>query len=103
MPELLRAGKLAVDKGQAQGRDESYIKQLSEYIISSLVEALNKVRPLDKTFNSSFGLSSLSAAHDQHSFSFLKYKYYLSILILLVLTEPVWFASNQKQRSLWTC
>ncbi|KAH9315236.1 hypothetical protein KI387_023863 [Taxus chinensis] len=42
MPELLRAGKLAVDKGQAKGRDESYVKQLSDYIISSLVEALNK-------------------------------------------------------------
>uniref|UniRef100_A0A0C9QU83 TSA: Wollemia nobilis Ref_Wollemi_Transcript_9431_3919 transcribed RNA sequence n=1 Tax=Wollemia nobilis TaxID=56998 RepID=A0A0C9QU83_9CONI len=42
MPELLRAGKLAVDKRQAQGRDESYVRQLSDYIISSLVEALNK-------------------------------------------------------------
>ncbi|GLJ16157.1 hypothetical protein SUGI_0269600 [Cryptomeria japonica] len=42
MPELLQAGKLAVDKGQAQGRDESYVKQLSDYIILSLVEALNK-------------------------------------------------------------
>lgn len=27
----------------AQGRDESYVKQLSDYIILSLVEALNKV------------------------------------------------------------
>uniref|UniRef100_A0A1D1XN17 Importin-5 n=1 Tax=Anthurium amnicola TaxID=1678845 RepID=A0A1D1XN17_9ARAE len=42
MPELLRSAKLAVEKGQAQGRDESYIKQLSDYIIPALVEALHK-------------------------------------------------------------
>jgi len=42
MPELLRAGKLAMDKGQAQGCNLSYVKQLSDYIISSLVEALHK-------------------------------------------------------------
>ncbi|XP_042385378.1 importin-5-like [Zingiber officinale] len=42
MPELLRSAKLAVEKGQAQGRDESYIKQLSDYIIPALVEALQK-------------------------------------------------------------
>jgi importin-5 len=43
MPELLRSAKLAVEKGQSQGRDESYVKQLSDYIIPALVEALHKV------------------------------------------------------------
>jgi hypothetical protein len=43
MPELLRSAKLAVEKGLAQGRDESYVKQLSDYIIPALVEALHKV------------------------------------------------------------
>lgn len=43
MPELLRAGKLAVEKGQAPGRDESYVKQLADYIIPPLVEAMHKV------------------------------------------------------------
>jgi hypothetical protein len=42
MPELLRSAKLAVEKGLAQGRDESYVKQLSDYIIPALVEALHK-------------------------------------------------------------
>ncbi|CAA7395378.1 unnamed protein product [Spirodela intermedia] len=42
MPELLRSAKLAVEKGLAQGRDESYVKQLSDYIIPALVDALNK-------------------------------------------------------------
>lgn len=42
MPELLRSAKLAVEKGQAQGRNESYIKQLSDYIVPALVEALHK-------------------------------------------------------------
>ncbi|KAG2675224.1 hypothetical protein I3760_13G174400 [Carya illinoinensis] len=42
MPELLRSAKLAVEKGQAQGRNESYVKQLSDYIIPALVEALHK-------------------------------------------------------------
>nr|DAD30144.1 TPA_asm: hypothetical protein HUJ06_031612 [Nelumbo nucifera] len=42
MPELLRSAKLAIEKGQAQGRNESYIKQLSDYIIPALVEALHK-------------------------------------------------------------
>ncbi|XP_022966144.1 importin-5-like [Cucurbita maxima] len=42
MPELLRSAKLAVEKGQSQGRDESYVKQLSDYIIPALVEALHK-------------------------------------------------------------
>ncbi|KAM0923386.1 hypothetical protein ACQ4PT_005570 [Festuca glaucescens] len=42
MPELLRSAKLAVEKGQAQGRDNSYLKQLSDYIVPALVEAINK-------------------------------------------------------------
>lgn len=42
MPALLRSAQLAVEKRQAQGQDETYIKQLSDYIIPSLVEALNK-------------------------------------------------------------
>ncbi|XP_028790376.1 importin-5 [Neltuma alba] len=42
MPELLRSAKLAVEKGQSQGRDETYIKQLSDYIIPNLLEALHK-------------------------------------------------------------
>jgi hypothetical protein len=51
MPELLRSAKLAVEKGQAQGRDESYVKQLSDFIIPALVEALHKVvaEPLSLT------------------------------------------------------
>lgn len=42
MPELLHSAKLAVEKGLAQGRNESYVKQLSDYIIPALVEALHK-------------------------------------------------------------
>ncbi|KAK4790478.1 hypothetical protein SAY86_017782 [Trapa natans] len=42
MPELLRSAKLAVEKGLAQGRNEAYIKQLSDYIVPALVEALPK-------------------------------------------------------------
>ncbi|KZV20980.1 importin-5-like [Dorcoceras hygrometricum] len=42
MPELLRSAKLAVEKGLAQGRNELYVKQLSDYIIPALVEALHK-------------------------------------------------------------
>ncbi|OUZ99546.1 HEAT [Macleaya cordata] len=42
MPELLRSAKLAIEKGQAQGRNETYLKQLSDYIIPALVEALHK-------------------------------------------------------------
>ncbi|RZC82848.1 hypothetical protein C5167_045640, partial [Papaver somniferum] len=42
MPELLRSAKLAIEKGQAQGLNESYVKQLSDYIIPALVEALHK-------------------------------------------------------------
>lgn len=43
MPGLLQSAKLAVEKALAQGRDESYVKQLSDYIIPALVEALHKV------------------------------------------------------------
>ncbi|XWS57867.1 hypothetical protein CRYUN_Cryun09bG0210100 [Craigia yunnanensis] len=42
MPELLCSAKLAVEKGQSQGRNETYIKQLTDYIIPALVEALHK-------------------------------------------------------------
>ncbi|KAG6605836.1 importin-5 [Cucurbita pepo subsp. pepo] len=42
MPELMRSAKLAVEKGLAQGRNETYIKQLSDYIVPALVEALHK-------------------------------------------------------------
>ncbi|XP_011025146.1 PREDICTED: importin-5 [Populus euphratica] len=42
MPELLRSAKSAVEKGLSQGRNESYVKQLSDYIIPALVEALHK-------------------------------------------------------------
>lgn len=42
MPALLRSAQLAVEKRQAQGQDETYIKQLSDYIIPSLVDALHK-------------------------------------------------------------
>lgn len=44
MPELLRSAKLAVEKGQSQGRNESYVKQLIDYIVPELVEALHKVK-----------------------------------------------------------
>ena len=43
MPELLRSAKLAVEKGIASGRNETYVKQLSDYIVPALVEALHKV------------------------------------------------------------
>jgi hypothetical protein len=43
MPELLTSAKLAIEKGQAAGRDESYMKQLADFIIPALVEALHKV------------------------------------------------------------
>lgn len=46
MPELLRSAKLAVEKGQSQGHDETYIKRLSDYIIPVLLEALHKVTVL---------------------------------------------------------
>ncbi|GAA0141371.1 transporter [Lithospermum erythrorhizon] len=42
MPELLRSAKLAIEKGLAQNRNESYIKQLTDYIVPALVEALHK-------------------------------------------------------------
>ena len=43
MPELLQSTKLAIEKGQAAGRDESYLKQLADYIIPALIEPLHKV------------------------------------------------------------
>ncbi|KAK7400133.1 hypothetical protein VNO78_11333 [Psophocarpus tetragonolobus] len=42
MPELLRSAKLAIEKGQSQGRDVTYLKFLSDSIIPALVEALHK-------------------------------------------------------------
>ncbi|KAJ9131896.1 hypothetical protein P3X46_034799 [Hevea brasiliensis] len=42
MPELLRSAKLAIEKGQSHGRNELYLKQLSDYILPALVEALHK-------------------------------------------------------------
>ncbi|KAK8961974.1 hypothetical protein KSP40_PGU006553 [Platanthera guangdongensis] len=51
MPELLQSAKLAVEKGVAQGRDESYVKQLSDYIIPALTEALY-VEPEEKICSS---------------------------------------------------
>ncbi|PPR99748.1 hypothetical protein GOBAR_AA20918 [Gossypium barbadense] len=42
MLELLRSAKLAVEKGMAQGRNETYVKRLSDYIIPALVEALHE-------------------------------------------------------------
>lgn len=46
MPELLSSAKWAIEKGQSQGRDATYLKQLSDYIIPNLVEALHKVKML---------------------------------------------------------
>ena len=43
MPELLRSAKLAIEKGQSQGRDVTYLKFLTDSIIPALVEALHKV------------------------------------------------------------
>ena len=43
MPELLRSAKLAVEKGLTPGHDDSCVKQLSDYIIPALAEALHKV------------------------------------------------------------
>ena len=40
MPELLLSAKLAMEKGLAQG---NYVKQLSDYIVPALVDALHKV------------------------------------------------------------
>ncbi|KAF9670235.1 hypothetical protein SADUNF_Sadunf13G0047300 [Salix dunnii] len=42
MPELLGSAKLSVEKDQSRGHNESYIKQLSDYIVPALVEALHK-------------------------------------------------------------
>ncbi|XLU98202.1 hypothetical protein S245_012542, partial [Arachis hypogaea] len=42
MLELLRSAKLAIEKGQSQGWDASYLKFLSDSIIPVLVDALHK-------------------------------------------------------------
>ncbi|GJS46050.1 importin-5-like protein [Tanacetum coccineum] len=42
MPELLLSSKLAIEKGVAQGRNETYVTRLSDYIVPALVEALHK-------------------------------------------------------------
>ncbi|CAL0306445.1 unnamed protein product [Lupinus luteus] len=42
MPELLRSAKLAIEKGQSQGRDGTYLKFLTDSIVPALVEALHK-------------------------------------------------------------
>ncbi|KAK9911383.1 hypothetical protein M0R45_035299 [Rubus argutus] len=42
MLKILLSAKLAIDKGQAQGCNEIYLKQLSDYIVPALVEALPK-------------------------------------------------------------
>ncbi|GKG22053.1 importin-5, partial [Tanacetum coccineum] len=41
MPELLLSSKLAIEKGVAQGRNETYVTRLSDYIVPALVEALH--------------------------------------------------------------
>ena len=43
MPELMRSAKLAIEQGKSQGHDLSYLKQLSDYIIPAMLEALHKV------------------------------------------------------------
>lgn len=50
MPELMRSAKLAIEKGTSQGRDLSYLKQLSDYIIPAMLEALHKVSVLCSFF-----------------------------------------------------
>nr|GMD53813.1 importin-5-like isoform X1 [Ipomoea batatas] len=42
MPQLLHSAKLAIEKGLAQGRNEAYVNQLSDYVVPALVEALHK-------------------------------------------------------------
>lgn len=56
MPELLRSAKLAIEKGQSQGRDVSYLKFLTDSIIPALVEALHKVFTVEFI---SFGFNNL--------------------------------------------
>ncbi|XP_059292135.1 uncharacterized protein LOC132045559 [Lycium ferocissimum] len=43
MPLLLRSAKLAVERGIAQDKSESYFTKLSDHIILALVEALHKI------------------------------------------------------------
>eukprot|EP00898_Chlorokybus_atmophyticus_P005983 jgi/Chlat1/6386/Chrsp44S05759 len=42
MPELLRSSKRAIEKGVDGGRGPPYLKQLSDYILPALTEALEK-------------------------------------------------------------
>ncbi|KAG5616528.1 hypothetical protein H5410_016352 [Solanum commersonii] len=42
MPELLRSAKLVVDKGTAYGQNVTYVKQLFDCIVPTLVEDLRK-------------------------------------------------------------
>ncbi|CAN8252385.1 unnamed protein product [Cochlearia groenlandica] len=42
LPELMLSAKLAIAKGTSQGRDLSYLKQLSDYFIPAMLEALHK-------------------------------------------------------------
>lgn len=44
MPQLLFVAKSAVSKGLAGGHNASYLKELSDYVISSLVRVLAKVK-----------------------------------------------------------
>eukprot|EP00850_Spirogloea_muscicola_P020012 SM000205S06219 [mRNA] locus=s205:248959:255137:+ [translate_table: standard] len=42
IPDLLRSGKLALEKGMAHGKDHTYLKQLLDYLLPPLLEALHK-------------------------------------------------------------
>ncbi|GJX85014.1 importin-5-like protein [Tanacetum coccineum] len=42
MPEVLHSAKLAVENGQSQGHNESYVKKFSNYIIPAQIKVLHK-------------------------------------------------------------
>lgn len=42
-PELLCSAGLAMEKGITQDRKETYLKQLSDYLIQDLMEVFHKV------------------------------------------------------------
>nr|GEU70438.1 reverse transcriptase domain-containing protein [Tanacetum cinerariifolium] len=44
MPEVLHSTKLAVENGQSQGHNESYLKKFSNYIIPAQIKVLHKAR-----------------------------------------------------------
>lgn len=44
MPQLLFVAKSAVSKGLAGGHNASYLEELSDHVISSLVQVLAKVK-----------------------------------------------------------